>query len=104
MSDVVAKETRVAGPILTPEQRKQRKVTNRINLLEAAVGVDKIYNDTNDRLADLAKATGKSKASLKIKLGMQTTVKKTRGANSYNAWASIAMAEANDGKYHRSIF
>lgn len=91
------------GPALTADQRKVRKLNNQVNLIKVAIGVNKIFDARDELVAKLADETGKSKANILVRLGVQTTVKKTRGANSYNAWASFEMAKANAGEFQSKL-
>lgn len=85
-------------PVLTAEEKKQRKEQRIRRRRELHEGVARIKEDKKAAAEALAKSTGQSSHLINVLVGTETTLKKTRRANAYNAWASLKMAEVNSSK------
>lgn len=87
-----------SAPQLTDAQEKLRKLNNKLNQLTLRDGAEKIRTDSTQSITSLAQATGRSVGQVKLVVGVMSQVKKSRGANSYNAWAAEEMVNANSSK------
>lgn len=86
------------GPVLTDEEKKQRREAQlaRQKLLDD--GTQEIINAHDDLVESLAKATGATAHYIKQRVGAQSTLKSTRAPSGYNSWVAEEMATVNSGK------